>query len=372
MSLQEPVRFFFGANTPTGFFGYHKTDLYDPRDGWVAFLIKSGAGTGKATFMREVLNDLTAMDVESECIYCSSDPQSLDAVRFPTLKLCVIDATAPHILEPVAYGECEQLVPFGCCLKPSVALHQTDAWFAASDACSDGHARCCRFMAAAHSLLENNRRIQSEALLDEKLVASATRVASREAGQKSNKRGRETRRFLSAITPQGPLFYRDTVCALCPKLYVLEDEYGAVSDRYLRVLREAFLERGLDIITGACPLAPQAKLEHLLIPSLGVGFITSNSHHSFELPVYRRIHAARFLQAEPIKAKKQQLRFNRRASTELLCEAVAASADAKSHHDRMEELHIGAMDWTMWRTIADGAKASLINIAEERLSAPKS
>ena len=47
MSMAEtktPIRFFMGANTPGGFVGY-LDDLYDPADGWRAYLIKSGPGT---------------------------------------------------------------------------------------------------------------------------------------------------------------------------------------------------------------------------------------------------------------------------------------------------------------------------------------
>ena len=54
LELNTPVRFYLGANTPTGFVGY-LDDLYDCNDGWRAYIIKSGPGTGKNTLMRTVL-----------------------------------------------------------------------------------------------------------------------------------------------------------------------------------------------------------------------------------------------------------------------------------------------------------------------------
>lgn len=72
------IRYFLGANTPTGFVGY-TDDLYDCRGGWRAFLIKSGPGTGKNTLMRAVLDAMTAHGEEAQTICCSSDPHSLDA-----------------------------------------------------------------------------------------------------------------------------------------------------------------------------------------------------------------------------------------------------------------------------------------------------
>ncbi len=362
----EPVRFFMGANTPTGFYGYHKTDLYDPRGGWVAYLIKSGAGTGKATFMREVSEMLTARGLEAETVYCSSDPTSLDAVCFPSIRLCVIDATAPHIIEPYAYGECEQLVPFGCCLQTDKTLEQADAWFEAADACSAGHARCCRFLAAAAGLLENNRRLAQTTVLHEKLQSAANRWVTRECGTNLSAKGRETRRFLSAVTPKGAVFFKDSAAALCPKLYVLEDEYGAVSASFIPLVRDGALAAGREIITCFDALYPTVP-RHVLIPSLGVGLMTSDSRNKVDFPVYRRLHASRFLENDALRTKKQQLHFNRRAAAEMLREAALAAEEAKRHHDRMEDLHVHAMDWELWRQIADRTLENILAVATSRI-----
>ena len=360
----DATRFFFGANTPSGFVGFHKTDLYDPRDGWVAFLIKSGAGTGKATFMRRVLSELTANGLEAETIYCSSDPSSLDAVVFRDIKLCVMDATAPHVLEPYAYGECEQLVPFGCCLRADVTLTQTDEWFEAADACAAAHARSCRFLSAAGSLLDNNRLLAQHALNGAKTDAVAARLATRECD--CGESPRETRRFLSAVTPDGYVFFKETAAALCPRLYVLEDEYGAVRARFMASVRERLLQEGQEIVTCFSPLSPNAP-SHILVPSAGVGFLTSDSRETVDFPVYRRLHASRFTDNDALREKKQQMRFNRRAAAEMLSEAVRCAADAKAHHDRMEALHIAAMDWDKWQAIADETMADILWIAKARI-----
>ncbi|MGN0172224.1 MAG: hypothetical protein ACI39E_05535, partial [Acutalibacteraceae bacterium] len=192
------------------------------------------------------------------------------------------------------------------------------------------------------------------------------RLSVREFGAARDRKGKETRRFLSAVTPEGSVVFSDTAAALCPRLFVIEDEYGAVSARCLARLRSAALAAGLDIISCACPLFPHTKLEHLLIPSIGVGFLTSNSRHKMDFPVYRRIHAARFIDASVLKAKKQQLSFNRRAAGELLLEAVRAAEETKKHHDRMEALHVAAMDWELWEQIADLTVADCLKTAKRR------
>lgn len=368
MPITEPVCFFFGANTPDGFYGFHQTDLYHARDGWVAFLIKSGAGTGKATFMRRVRQAMEERGIAGESVLCSSDPDSLDAVVYHDLRMCVIDATAPHVIEPIAYGECEQLVPFGCCLKPDIALQNTAAWFEAADACAASHARCCRFLSAAAGLLENNRRLQEATVRHDKIEKAAKQLAFREWGTRPKEGGTVTRRFLSAVTPQGAMCLFDTATALCPKVYVLEDTFGATSSAFLKAMLPLCVRAGQRVIACPCPLSPADKLDHLLCPDSGVAFLTSNPHHHVDFPVYRRIHAARFTEGRALSSKKQQLRFNRRAADDLLCEAVRSAVDAKAHHDRMEARHTAAMDWERWETIADDALTQFLSIAEARMS----
>lgn len=339
-----PVNFFLGANTPTGFLGYLE-DLYDCRDGWHVYLIKSGAGTGKSSLMRGILEQMTATGHDAEVIRCSSDPQSLDGVLFHDQKLGILDATAPHIIEPKYWGAVETIVNLGTCMNTARLREQAPAVIQATDACSALHERCRKFIGAAAALLSESTRIAQNCTDKEKVSRCAARIAAREFGSGSGQYGKETRRFLSAVTPEGPLIFHETLQALCPRIYALEDEYGAASRLLLAELRQRALNAGLSIVTCACPLSPQDKPEHLLIPSIGVGFTTSNSWHKAAFPVYRRLHAARFTDSERLRAKRQTLSFNRRAVRELINEAVQTAAQAKAAHDRIEEFYGAAMDW---------------------------
>ena len=69
--IHAPVRFFLGANTPGGFVGYID-DLYDAKDGWQAYIIKSGPGTGKSSLRRaarELLGEAVAISAEAKALH---------------------------------------------------------------------------------------------------------------------------------------------------------------------------------------------------------------------------------------------------------------------------------------------------------------
>ena len=343
--MKQPATcFFLGANTSQGFVGY-MSESYSPADGWRVYIIKSGPGSGKSTFMRRLWEEVTAIDeVESEFLYCSSDPHSLDGVRFPTLKIAVFDGTAPHVLEPRYWGACETVVDIGGCANNALLFQNAAAICEATDACAERHARCRGYLSTAAALLEDSRRTAARCINEEKVRRTARRLCDQECPT-AHRSGREERRFLSAITPEGPMVLYSTLQALCPRLYVIEDEYGAAGQVLLQELRDRALERGAHLITCACPLDPTEKIEHILLPEEGVGFTLSNPWHKADFPVYRRIHAARFTMEEALAQKRQRLAFNRRAARELLNEAVTCAAEAKSIHDDMERFTVQAMDF---------------------------
>lgn len=250
------------------------------------------------------------------------------------------------------------------CMDAERLVGQAPAIIAATDACSALHARCRKFIGAAAALLGDSLRIAQDCTDVPKVIRTADRLADREFPAARGERGREKRRFLSAVTPEGIVTFQETIGALCPRIYALEDEYGAASRLLLAGLRERALDAGLDIITCACPLFPADKLEHLLVPSLGVGFTTSNSWHKADFPVYRRIHAARFTDGDRLRGKRQTLSFHRRAARELLGAAVDTAAQAKRVHDEMEAFNIRAMNWEKADAITHRTVADFLLLAE--------
>ncbi len=363
-AFKAPVRFFLGANTPNGFVGF-ADELYDAANGWQAYLIKSGAGTGKSTLMRRVYEAVTALSVDAEAICCSSDPSSLDGVVCPSLKLCILDATAPHVVEPQYWGAVEQIVPLAVCMDEAKLKANADVIRDVTEKNRELHRRCRKYIHAAGALLKENRRI-GEMLIDtDKIHRLAERLARQEFGAGMGT-GKMVHRFLSAVAPDGLVTFDETLQALCPRIYTIEDEQGAASRVLLNELARHAEAAGVDGIVCPCPLAPDAGAEHLLFPSVGVAFTTSNAFHQADYPVYRRIHATRFCDAARLREKRQIQSFNRRAARELLEQARACAAEAKAVHDTMEEYSRAAMDWDRAKEMGDRIVDIFTQAAKDR------
>lgn len=93
---------FFGGSTPNGAMDYvdNITASCEKR-----YFIKGRPGSGKSTMLKKILRKAEGLGLEVEVYHCGFDPNSLDMILLPELKLCIFDSTAPHEYEPNREGD---------------------------------------------------------------------------------------------------------------------------------------------------------------------------------------------------------------------------------------------------------------------------
>lgn len=64
------------------------------------FIIKGRAGTGKSVLTKKISAKAIEAGFDTELYHCSFDPESVDNLWIPELKLCSIDGTPPHEKDP--------------------------------------------------------------------------------------------------------------------------------------------------------------------------------------------------------------------------------------------------------------------------------
>ena len=331
------TRFFLGSNTPRGFRDT-TAGLYDPADGWRVYLLKGGAGSGKSTLLRRVVSQAR----DAEIFLCSSDPASLDGVRLPNKRILVLDATAPHVVEPRYWGSCERLLPLSLCADDEVLFSERDRLRELSDRCHALHLQARQQLSCAATALAEREKSLRGAVDNTAIAAYADRLAATEFEPQPTV-GSEERRMLCALTPQGvyPLF--ETAQALCPRLFAIVDE-GGVAHPLLQRLRQSALTAGLRVITSPSVLFPD-RLEQLLLPDVGTAFLTTDAQTPIDFPVYRRIHTTRFVESETLHEHRNKRALLQRTADACLADAATAIQQAKAVHDELELLYTAAMDW---------------------------
>ena len=338
------VDFFLGTTTPAGFKGYFEPLRREP--GMQMYLIKSGPGCGKSTLMKRLAVKAEQKGEPIQRIHCASDPDSLDGVIFLDKRAAIVDATAPHVMEPDAPGAEEQVVSLYHTLDAD-ALHahadEGKRLFAQNTAL---RSRAARYIASAGSLLLDSRRAEACSANFEKVRRYVKRLCARTLPRlPEGASASEELRLLSAITPKGPVFYRGTVQALADRYVVFHDDYGAVSRLLLELIRAEALARGYHIITCPCAMHPDDKIDHLFIPALRLAFLTDNRWHPVQLPGVQAVRCTRFVDRENLAGYRARLRFNERAAAELLEQAADLMAQAKACHDELETYYRAAVDF---------------------------
>ena len=339
---RDSIDFFLGATTPAGFKGYFEPLRHEP--GMQMYLIKSGPGCGKATLMKRLARAAEQNGLLTQRIHCASDPDSLDGVILPGQHRAIVDATAPHVVEPDAPGADEVVVSLYHTIDTE-KLHQcTDEVKALFARNALLRSRAARYIASAGSLLLDSRRAEACSANFDKVRRYVKRLCTR-VMPRTEGIGSEELRLLSAVTPKGEMFYQGTAQALADKFIVFRDDYGAVSRLLLELIRAEALTRGYHIITCPCAMHPEDKIDHILIPELKLAFLTDNRWHPVHLPSVQAVRCTRFLDRENLAAYRARLRFNERAAAELLEQASALMAQAKSCHDELETYYRAAVDF---------------------------
>lgn len=349
----KAAHFFMSANTPSGFVSRFDR-LYDKDGGWKAYILKGAPGLSSA-LLPGAGKKFEYKGLEVQYIHCVSDPGGVSAVVVPKLKICLTDGMPPHSIVPEFPGVVEEEVVL-CKTNIDKLNGQRERILQFAARASAQYDRAYRFISAAVSLKSDTYRIALENTDLEAIERYAAGLARR-IFMHDNKKAADTPRFLSGVTADGVICFADTVVSEYSRVYIIEDEYG-IGSLLLSILREKAMFMGLDVITCDCPMLPGERPEHLLIPSQSVAFLTSNRFHRIQSKVCRHINIKRFMNYDAMRLKKARVGFNRRASKELLNQAVQLFGEAKADDDIVKSCYAPCID-------IDAAKSCIENLVDK-------
>ena len=343
--MAQVTNFFVGANSGEGFRNLFP-ELVDLEDTYDLMVLKGGPGVGKNTFMREIGRTMEQAGTAVEYLWCSGDPDSLDGVVLPEIRCAVVDGTSPHVIEPQYPAAVDRYVDLGRFYDLT----------AAKNAAEDVKARTRDYKAAyvrAYHSLKAARQVELDAVAEvkksfdhEKAARRVEGIIARELRRSGGERGRTTRRFLGSITHKGCIWRFDSVDALCPKVYEFADSWE-LAGPCLAQLYDTAVKQGWDTIACPSPEEPE-RLEHLLVPGLGLAFVTSRPGMDYGKKPFRRIR----LDAMAAPEGKARLRFRARMAALLREEGVAALKEAKASHDALEAIYNPYVDFDGVRALA--------------------
>jgi len=266
------------------------------------------------------------------------------------------------VVEPKYPGAVEQYVNLGDCYDRAGLRAIRGKILTCMDGYKEHYQRAYRCLDAAAGIQTDVRAMLAAPALEEKLAARAHGILSRELKPKrSAPSGRVKQRFLDAVSHKGLITLFQTARAQCTRIYELSDRYG-LSHLLLTHLLAGAVMGGYDVVACPDPMAPE-RLSHLLVPELGLAFLSASPARPFPGRPSRRLRLDAMVDRELLRRSRARLRFAQKVSSALTGEAVESLAQAKAMHDGLEALYNPYVDFARVQEMADRVAEELLSLA---------
>lgn len=329
--------YFLGANSARGFVSLYEG--FAAGDGDFLHVIKGGPGTGKSAFMRAIGESAERRGLDVEYVLCSGDPQSLDGVYIPARHEAWVDGTAPHVMDPRFFAASGDYVDIGRFCSLAVSTAEAEHIRKLNKEYKSRYAAAYELLAAAAAV---GRAYSGGYIPPDKLERVKKRtdnLLKRCLVRKTDEKGCEKQRFLSAISCEGSIFLTEEIQKLCPIVYELDDRLR-MADAILHHIRVEALQRGAEVICCLSPLEPE-RAEAVLLPQAGLAFVSGA--RGIEGAKHIRLDA--MADAELLHQSRSLLHEGEKLKARLLRSAENALRDAKRLHDALESMYKPHVDF---------------------------
>ncbi len=329
--------YFLGANSHSGFYSLYEHFAAAPGD--FLHIIKGGPGTGKSGFMRKMAEKAEQRGLVCERVLCSGDPDSLDGLYIPELKLGWVDGTAPHVCEPATFAVSGNYVNLSAFCRVPLDGNSCRDIEVLNTQYKGLYARGYAALSAAERL---RAAVDCSCWTEERLSAAKKRICAilYRHGYANESGDREIKHcFASAISCKGLVQLRAEVNKLCKLKYILQNDYQG-ADILLGYAAAKAEDMGVDVIYCHSPLNPE-RIEGLILPAAGLGLFNSD----WDEDGCRHIRLDEMIPSAIQREQRSQRRKTARIRQECMDLAVEKLALAKELHDELEAQYRPYMDF---------------------------
>lgn len=236
--------YFVCANSAQGFRSFFPEALADLDR---VYLLKGGPGTGKSTLMRRLGEAFLEQGEDVDYLYCSSDPASLDGVILCDRKTAVVDATAPHVLEPTAPGAKEEYLNLGVLWDSQKLMPHKEEILHIKEQISCRYADIYQLLGEAKEIHDRWETVYKEntdyavlnRVTEEFLEGMLGNLPEKEP------KGKEAHRFFGAMTPAGSVNFIEALTADLKTRVFIKGRPGTGKSTLLKKLTAEATGKGL-------------------------------------------------------------------------------------------------------------------------------
>ncbi len=336
---------FPGGNTTLGFYSFYDQILPQEEANHI-YCIKGGPGVGKSSLMKKVGKKMTDLNYFVEYHHCSSDPNSLDALVIPSLKIALIDGTSPHIVDPKNPGAVDEILNLGQFWdEVGMKRHKQDV-IKTNKEIKRLFEKAYDYFKAAKSVYDSYELTEKKSFNQNEFNLLKAAVI-RDLFEKipiNQKLGKERHLFGYALTPIGITQYRDTLICNYETRYVIKESVGASSETLMNDIVNAAIIRGLYVECYHSPIKVN-KIEDILIPELNFSVSVDNQYNHIEFEYHKEYNLLNLLNKDNQKELIEEINEDKELFEVLLYRGLHFINQAKSVHDKLEGFYVPNMNF---------------------------
>ncbi|MTI80316.1 MAG: hypothetical protein FH758_05440 [Firmicutes bacterium] len=371
MSKGKIKKVFPGGNTSSGFYSYY--DYIIEPDATRILVIKGGPGVGKSTFMSWIAEQMLerGYDVEYHC--CSSDNGSIDGIMIPSIRVAMLDGTAPHVVDPKNPGVVDEIIHLGDHWNEPEIRKSKEEVLASN-------ARVGRLFEIAYSQLAEAKIIRDELnnYYDDAINYGQVNGVIHEIAKSIVSKAKiqfaeepyERHLFATAFTPNGQAHHLDTILQDVEKLYLVSGDATATGSYVVGTIADAMHMHGLDTEVYHCAMEPE-EVDLVVIPSMKTAVLKNVPGINFKpqdvasIEKVKMFNLNQFLDPDILAVYDKEIKCCHERLNSAIGRALGYIAAAKKEHDVMEEYYIPAMDFDAINARRDEILQRVLKYAEE-------
>ncbi len=346
MSHTSKVKHVFpGGNTTLGFYSFYDQIMSQEEANHI-YCIKGGPGVGKSSFMKKIGKRMTDLDYDVEYHHCSSDPNSLDALVIPALKIALIDGTSPHIVDPKNPGAVDEILNLGQFWDEEGMKSHKQEVIKTNKEIKRLFEKAYQYLKAAKEVYNTYELTERKSfnlneynLLKAKLISNLFDDISFKS-----KLGRERHLFGYALTPIGILQYRDTLICNFDTRYLIKETVGASSEELMNEIIKTAIKKGLNVECYHSPIKVE-KVEDILIPELNLSISVDNQYNHNDYEYNKEVDLSELINKDIQDELNEEIEEDKELFETLLYKALNYINIAKDVHDKLEEFYIPNMNF---------------------------
>ncbi len=337
-----------GGNTRYGFYSlYH--DLVLPRVKR-KIVLKGGPGVGKSTFMKKVGTYFFEKGFDIEFHWCSSDDNSLDGLVIGDHQLCLVDGTAPHVVDPVYPGAVDEIINLG-------EYWDREKLSSARDTIIKLTGIIGRYFELAYSRLQESgiaydelKSYHSRSIDEQALSKNIQALASDFLGSETSSFKKPRHLFAGAITPSGLNTRIDSLIHEGTSLFAVKGSPGSGLKNLFKHIEGMLELAGIYAEIFHNPFDP-LEIDLIILPGSRKALLDTSSNifsyeNKLQNPKYRRIlDFDKFLLKSEVEIYAKSIAQAHDRMEDGIRDAVYFIESAKKTHDELELNYIPAMNF---------------------------